>query len=57
MAERRPPHTPPSEPDGDGVRVVSKPRGVRRVWAWVVLGLVMVVVLLGAWFVLGPSPG
>lgn len=57
MAERRPPHTPPSEPDGDGVRVVSKPRGVRRAWAWLALVMVVVVVGVAAWFVLGGSPG
>lgn len=59
MAERRPPHIPPSEPDGDGVRVVPKPRGLRRVRPWAVVAVIAVVVAV-AWFVLapaGPGPG
>lgn len=60
MTERRPPHTPPSEPDGEGVRVVSKPRGPRRVRAWAVVAAVLTVVVVVAavaWFVLAPKPG
>lgn len=53
MAERHPPHTPPSEPDGDGVRVVPKPRHALRRWAW---GGVMIFVVLAAWLVLVRSP-
>lgn len=55
MVERRPPHTPPSEPDGDGVRVVSKPRGPRRVRLWPVVAVIAVVAVV-AWFVLAPAP-
>lgn len=54
MAERHPSHTPPSEPDGDGVRVVSKPRRALRRWAW--MAVVIAVVALAAWLVLGRSP-
>lgn len=58
MAERRPPHTPPSGPDGDGVRVVDKPRAARRGRAWMVaVAVAGGTVALGAWFVLGRSPG
>ncbi|MGH8078400.1 MAG: hypothetical protein ACREPE_13900, partial [Lysobacter sp.] len=53
MAEHRP-HIPPSEPDGDGVRVVPKPRGLRRVRPWVA---VITVVAAAAWFVLTQGQG
>jgi len=59
VAERRPPHTPSSEPDGEGVRVLPKPRGQRRMpgWVGVVTALtVFVVVTMVGWFVLGPEP-
>lgn len=59
MVERRPPHTPPNEPDGDGVRVVSKPRGSRRVRPWAVVAVIVVIVVVAAivWVVLAPRPG
>lgn len=54
MAGRLPPHTPPSEPDGDGVRVVPKPRRALRRWVWG--GALIVVAAFVAWLVLGRSP-
>lgn len=56
MARYPAPHTPPPDPDGDGVRVVPKPRGVRYVRPWAVLAVIAVVVGV-AWFVLARSPG
>lgn len=55
MAERRPPHTPPSEPDGDGVRVVSKPHRSGHVRPWAVVAVIAAVAAV-AWFVLAPGP-
>lgn len=59
MAERRPPHTPPSAPDGDGVRVVRKsPEASRaRTWALLVAAIAALAVLM--WIVLAraPEPG
>lgn len=56
MAQRRPPHTPPSGPDGDGVRVVSKPRRSRRGRGWAVAAVIVAVAVV-AWLVLAPGPG
>lgn len=52
MAQRHSQHTPPSGPDGDGVRVVTKPRRALRRWTWVAV----VVLVLAAWLLLGRSP-
>lgn len=52
MTDRRPPHTPPSEPDGDGVRVVPRPPAPRRVRAWVVLAMIVVFVGVAGWWVM-----
>ena len=49
-----PPHTPPSEPDGDGVRVVPKPSRALGRWAWAAAVITLAVV--AAWLVLGRSP-
>lgn len=55
MAERRPPHTPPSDQDGDGVRVVAKP--ARRVSVWGVLVAVVLLVAAVGWLLTrGPTP-
>ena len=51
----RPPQTPPSDPDRNGVRVVPKPRGARRVRPWAVLAVVAAVA--GGAFVLALAPG
>jgi len=55
VAENRPPHTPPSAPDGEGVRVLPKPRHPRRgtrMWMAVAVAMVAGVVV---WWVLTPS--
>lgn len=55
MATPRDPGTPPSPPDGAGVRVVRKPGGTRGArWLWVV----GIVVLAGvaAWWLRTPGP-
>lgn len=57
MARHSPPHTPPSDPDGDGVRVVPKPRGARHLRPWAMVAAVTAVVVGVAWFVLARSPG
>ena len=56
MAQRRPPRTPPSGPDGDGVRVVSKPHRSRRMPGWAVAAVIAAVAAV-AWFVLVRGPG
>lgn len=58
MSERRPPHTPPSNPDGDGVRVVAKPPAPRRGRAWAVLAMIAVLVGVVWWgWMHGQGPG
>lgn len=57
MAERRPPHTPPSAPDGDGVRVVPKPGATRRVSVWAVVVALLLVAGVGWWLTRGSAPG
>ena len=52
MAERQPPRTPPSATDGEGVRVVAKPRGPRRTWA---LLAVIALVAAAVWWWLLPQ--
>lgn len=55
MADRHGPHTPPSSPDGDGVRVIAKARTAGRSalpWALVALGVFGAVV---AWRLLAPG--
>ena len=57
MAGHRLPHTPPSDPDGDGVRVLRKPHEVRRTArAWVAAAVVLVTAA-PLWFVLAPGSG
>ncbi len=57
MAEHRPPHTPPSAPDDDGIRVVSKPRDLRqKLRPWAVAAVITTVAVV-AWFVLAQGPG
>ncbi len=56
VIERRLPPTPPSEPDGDGVRVLSKSGGPWRVRPWAVVA-VLVVVTAVVWFGFAPKPG
>ena len=56
MAQPRPPHTPPSTSDGEGVRVVVKPRVSRRVRPWAVVVVVIVGVAAVAWFLFAPQP-
>lgn len=51
----RPPHAPPSEPDGEGVRVVSKPRVAPRLRTWAVMA-VIVAAVAALWLVIAPVP-
>ena len=56
MAESRHPHTPPPDQDGEGVRVVPKPRNARRgTRLWMAVAVVMVATMV-AWWVLAPIP-
>lgn len=56
MAESRHPHTPPSDQDGEGVRVVPKPRNERRgTRLWMAVAVVMAATTV-AWWVLAPVP-
>jgi hypothetical protein len=46
MAEKRPSNTPPSEPDGGGVRIVRKAGPASRgAWLWIALVAVLAVLL------------
>ena len=56
MAQESAPHPPPSDPDGDGVRVVARPHGSRVARTWAGLAVIAVVVVGAAWFVLARSP-
>lgn len=56
MVDRNSPGTPPSSPDGDGVRVIEKARTARRSalsWVYVVLAVITAAV---AWRLLAPAP-
>lgn len=59
MAERRPPHAPPSRADGEGMRVIDKApvaRGGKLAWAAVVaVGLALA--LAGWWSMREPASG
>jgi hypothetical protein len=56
MVDRNSPATPPSSPDGDGVRVIEKARTGRRSalsWFYLLLAVITAVV---AWRLLAPTP-
>ena len=55
MVERNSPGTPPSSPDGDGVRVIAKARTARRSALSLALAALVVIGAVVAWRLLAPG--
>ena len=60
MAERRPPHAPPSRADGEGMRVIDKApvaRGGKLRWVAAAVAMVLALALAGGWSMREPASG